>query len=179
VIHVPENGLKGRDFRPALVGIDYEDVLRDAVKTHIEFNSRTVEDVALSLRTDPRWLQRWLNGEEEATLQMLSTLCANVNMSASDVFSYSREYSDAQDVSSFKDLLIKRLSAGISQDRLMLLIAVQNLIASVPSSAVAIRQGVVLATKVGKLSGYDVTAVVRGLERLRKGRDDVKESAED
>ena len=168
MLKLAENDKEGRDYRSEQAGIDYDDVLREAVSFHIENNNRTVHDVALSLRLEEAWLQRWLVGEEEGTLYLLSALCANVGMTPSDVFSYSPSYaSEASDVTEFKDLLVKRLAHAWSESDLLYSITVANMLMEVPVAEEGITQGVKLAMKIAEQFGYDTRQVRRGLERVK------------
>ena len=162
-----ENKLQGRDFRSEISGIDYDDVLRDAVQNHITHNSRTVEDIAHSLRVEADWLRRWLDGEEQGTMDLLSALCANTQMNPTDIFSYSAEYASTDNVTPFKQLLVKRLANSWSEADLMLALRLANMIMTCPSSAAAVNQGVLVATRVAELQGYDTEKVLRGLEHVK------------
>ncbi len=163
-----ENDLEGRDYRSEQIGIDYDEVLREAVNFHIENNNRTVHDVALSLRVEEAWLQRWLDGEEEGTLSLLSALCANVGMTPSDVFSYSPSYaSGASDVTPFKDLLVKRLAHAFSEADLLHSIMMANMVMEVPAAAEGMMQGMKLTMRIAEQFGYDTSKVKAGLERVK------------
>ena len=165
---LPENQLTGRDYRAEVVGIDYDAVLREATKAHIRHNGRTVHDCALSLRVDEAWLQRWLDGEEVATLDLLSGFCANTGMTPSDIFSYSAGYaSQGGDVTPFRDLLVKRLANSWSEEDLMHSLMIANMIMQVPVAREGINQGVKLAMKIAEQFGYDTSKVRAGLERVK------------
>ena len=165
---LPENTLEGRDYRAETMGIDYDDALRQAVQNHVNNNGRTVHDIALSLRVDEAWLQRWLDGEEAGTVDLLSALCANTDMTPTDIFSYSHSYAgEGGDVTPFKELLVKRLANSWTEADLMHSLMIANMMMHVPVAREGINQGVKLAMKIAEQFGYDTSKVKAGLERIK------------
>lgn len=163
-----ENDLEGRDYRSEANGIDYDEALREGVRGHIDAHSRSVRDVALSLRVDENWLQRWLDGDEKGPIDVLSAMCANSDMTPGDILSYSPTYAqEGGEVTPFKDLLMKRLVQSWTEDDIRQALMVANMVMAVPSAREGIVQGVKLAMRIAETFGYDTTKVGRQLSRVK------------
>lgn len=103
------------EFQPSQSGVDLDAVFRDMMRLWISNTGRSVDQIAKSMRVEPKEIKAFLRGKT-ATLDLLTRILSSARISVGDFFAM-HEASNTEtehQIATFKRAYLNRLEAQMS-----------------------------------------------------------------
>ena len=151
-------GIEGeRDYRAACSGPDLDAIVRDLFRTWLLETGRSPEDIALSVRMEPKEIRAFLRGKP-GTLALLTRICASAGMSVTQLFSLDEDYRamTGGKVSSLKRALLSRLESMMTTEEVQATYAWHEMCRDLPEFNACLLTGFRLALDLAEKQGLPV-----------------------
>ena len=113
-------GIEGeKNYRAACDGPQYDEIVRDLFRQWMRETNRSSEDLALSVRMDPKEIRAFMRGRP-GTLDLLTRICAASGLTVDELMNLDEDYRamTGKNVTSFKKALLSRLESMMTMEEI-------------------------------------------------------------